>query len=282
MGLLENTIGLVARGEGRVTAQMIEACPTLQVIGRPGSGYDTVDIAAATKRKIPVVYAPVGGFAVAEGALALLMTLVKKIPLCDRIVKSGQWQQRYEHQTADMAEHTLGIIGLGKIGTHLAKLVQPFGMTILGNDPYVDSQHMQKLGIEMVELDELLKRADYVSVHSPLNEQTRGMINRARIATMKKGAILILTARGPVVESLDVLADALDEGQLAAVGLDVFPNEPPDASHRIFKQPSCVCAPHLVGVSELAMYRICKTMAQGMVAVFQGRRPECCVNPEVF
>src|SRR6266851_5727958 len=119
--MLDGAMGIVCRGEGKVTARIISACPTLRVIGRPGAGFDAVDIAVATARKIPVVYAPVGAFAVAEGALALLLALVKKIALCDSIVKSGQWRKRYDMTSGDMQGHTLGIIGLGRIGSYLAR-----------------------------------------------------------------------------------------------------------------------------------------------------------------
>ncbi len=282
MGLLEGTVGLVVRGEGKATAGMIEAAEDLAVIGRPGVGYDSVDLRAATARKIPLVYAPVGGFAVAEGALALLLTLVKKIPLCDEIVKRGEWQRRYEVKTGDMTEHTLGIIGLGRIGRHLARLATPFGMTILGSDPYVASDALGEEGIEVVALDALLERSDYISTHTPLTDETRGLINRDFIAKVKPGAILINTSRGDVVESLDILADALDAGRLNGLGLDVFPDEPPDSNHRIFRDPRCICAPHLVGMSEVAMDRIFRSMAEDMVAVLQGRRPDFCVNPEVL
>ena len=282
LGLLEETIGIVCRGEGKVTRLMIETAEQLAVIGRPGVGYDPVDIDAATQRRIPVVFAPIGGFAVAEGALAMLLALVKKLPWCDQVVKSGQWQRRYETKTGDITEHTLGIVGLGRIGTHFAKLVRPFEMTVLSYDPVVDQRHMADQGIEKVELDELMRRSDYVSIHVPLADQTRGLISRERIALMKEGAILINTSRGGVIESLDVLADALQIGQLSAVGLDVFPVEPPDVSHRLFKDSRCLCAPHLVGVSTLAMERLFQSMATDMVLVLQGRSPKFCVNPEVL
>jgi len=275
--MLERAIALVCRGEGKVTSRMIAACPTLRVIGRTGAGFDSVDIQAASASKIPVVYAPIGGFAVAEGALALLLALVKKVVTADSIVKNGQWNRRYELLTGDMTSHTLGIIGLGRIGSHLAKLASAFDMTVLGYDPLV-----QKSEVSLVSLDELLARSDFVSIHTPLSDQTRGFINADRIARMKGGAILINTARGAVIESLDVLADALESGQLGGVGLDVFPTEPPDPNHRIFKHPNVVCAPHLLGVSELAMDRIYNSMATDMVAVLQGRQPRFCVNPEVF
>ena len=280
--LLEGTVGLVARGtEGGITRKIMEACPSLRVIGRPGVGYDTVDVAFATRRKIPVVYAPIGGFAVAEAALALLMAIVKKIQLADSILKQGQWRRRYGLSTGDLTGHTLGIIGLGRIGGRLARLVQNFEMEVLGYDPFLTADAARGMGVELVPLDDLLRRSDFISVHVPLGEQTRGLINRERVARMKPGAIFINTARGGVVESLDVLADALESGHLGAVGLDVFPTEPPDTSHRLFKHPHFTGAPHLLGVSRLAMERIYRSMANDMVAVLQGRRPRYCVNPEV-
>ncbi len=277
MTMLEDTIGIVCRGEGGASRELIEAATSLKVIGRCGAGYDSVDVAAATDSGIPLVFAPVSGFAVAEGALALLLSLVKLLPMSDAAVKRGDWQWRYSHASGDMAEKTLGLIGVGRIGGHLAKLAQPFGMTVLAYDPYAQDSE-----IECVELDELLSRSDYISLHTPLNDETRGLVNADTLAKMKKGAILINTARGGVVESLDVLADALDSGQLAAVGLDVFPAEPPDTTHRIFRDERCLCAPHLVGSSELAMRRIYESMANDMIAVIEGRRPSFCVNPEVF
>lgn len=277
MTMLEDTIAIVCRGEGGASRKLIEAAASLKVIGRCGAGYDSVDVDCATERGIPLVIAPVGAFAVAEGALAMLLSLVKLLPMGDHAVRSGNWEWRYSHLSGDMAEKTLGLIGLGRIGSHFAKLVQPFGMTVLAFDPYASVA-----GIEQVELDELLARSDYISLHTPLNNETRGLINAERIAKMKPGAILINTSRGGVIERLDILADALDSGQLAAVGLDVFPTEPPDISHRIFDNPRCLCSPHLVGGSELAMYRIFESMAVDMTAVIKGERPRFCVNPEVF
>ena len=197
-------------------------------------------------------------------------------------MKGGQWRRRYEYHTGDLVGHTLGIVGMGRIGLRLAELARPFDLTVLGHDPYVDDHRLIELGIEPVKLGELLRRSDYVSLHVALSDETRGLINRERLAGMKRGAILINAARGGVVEGLDVVADALESGQLGGAGLDVFPEEPPDASHRIFKHPRCLCAPHMTGVSALAMERVFRSMATDMVAVVQGRRPEYCVNPEVF
>jgi D-3-phosphoglycerate dehydrogenase len=282
MGLLDRTVGIVCRGEGKVPKQIIDAAGDLRVIGRPGVGFDSVDVGAATARGIPLVYAPVGGFAVAEGALALLLALIKELPRSDQVVKSGNWVERYDFLPGDMTTHTLGIVGLGRIGAHLAKLVQGFDMTVLGYDPYMIQNDVEHLGVRMVELDDLLDKSDYVSTHLPLNDETRGIINADRVARIKKGAIYINTARGGIIESLDVLADGLESGQLSKVGLDVFPTEPPDVSHRIFRDPRCLCAPHSVGGSKLAMSRIFQSMANSMVSYLTGSQPEFCVNPETL
>ena len=282
LGLLEGSIGIVARGEAQMNRPLIEAATDLKVVGRSGVGYDNVDVEALNERGIPLIIAPVGGFAVAEAALALLLALIKQLSAMDQAVRSGDWLRRYTAQIGDMDEHTLGIVGLGRIGSHLAKLLQPFEMTLLGYDPYVDEETMGGLGVHKVNLDELLRRSDYVSLHMLLNDETRGMIGKAEIAQMKKGAVLLNLARGGIIDGLDLLADALDEGQLSFLGLDVFPNEPPDVSHRLFKDPRCIFSPHALGMSHLAMNRVCRSMANDMLAVLEGRKPRYCVNPEVL
>ena len=159
----------------------------------------------------------------------------------------------------------------------IVKIAKAFDVNVIAFDPYIETAEIMLVG-----LDELLGRSDFISLHTPLNDETRGMINAQRISQMKYGAILINTARGAIVENLDVLAEALDSGRLSAVGLDVFPVEPPDVSHRIFQSPRCLCSPHLVGTSELAMYRIYESMANDMLAVLKGRKPKYCVNPQVL
>ena len=280
---LGDVIGIVSRGmEIRISAEIIRAAPGLRVIGRPGAGYDTVDVDAATACGIPLVYAPVGGFAVAEGALAILLAIVKRLPQSDAIVREGRWNERFHFLTGDMTTRTLGIIGLGRIGARLARLVQPFEMEVLGYDPVVGQESVSEIGVTVVALDELLARSDYISVHVPLNDDTRGLIDAAAVARMKPGAVFINTARGGVVESYDVLADGLESGQLSAVGLDVFEEEPPDTSHRLFRDRRCLFSPHTVGTSEVAMARIYHSMATSMVKVLNGEAPEYCVNPEVL
>lgn len=280
---LDRTIGIVVRGEGRAPATVIEQAKDLKVIGRPGAGYNNVDIAAATARGIPVVYAPTeGSRAVAEGAMAMLLALVKKLSFWDRSVKSGDWGQRYEEQCLDMEGATLGIVGLGRIGSDLARLAKPWRMTVLGADPVVKSDDAAKLGVELVSVEELVARSDYISVHVPLTDETRGLVGGELLGHLKPGAILVNTARGAVVESLDVLLEALEDGRLGAVGLDTFAPEPPDIKHPIFKHPCCLTAPHAIGIAAGSWERICLAMAEDMAAVLCGRRPKNIVNPEVL
>lgn len=282
MEYLENTVGIVCRGEGVVTAGMIEAAPDLRVIGRPGAGYDTVDLEAADARKIPLVYAPIGGFAVAEGTVGLLLSLVKRFSITDRALRAGDWNVRYAVPTGDLVTRTLGIVGLGRIGSQVARLIKPFDMRVLGCDPFVDPKTVADLGVELVDFDTLLGESDYVTLHVPLEDGTRGLIDRAAIARMREGAFLLNLARGGVVESLDVLSEGLESGQLGGVALDVFPTEPPDFTHRIFQDERCLFTAHNVGTSKVALKRILDSMSTSMVNVLNGKAPEYCVNPEVL
>ena len=282
MGHLENTVGIVCRGEGVITARMVEAAPDLRVVGRPGAGYDSVDLEAIGARKIPLVYAPIGGFAVAEGTVGLLLSLVKRLSITDRALRGGDWSVRYAVPTGDLVTRTLGIVGLGRIGSQVARLIKPFDMRVLGCDPFVDADSGDNLGVELVDFDTLLAESDYVTLHVPLEDGTRGLIDRAATARMKEGAFLLNLARGGVVESLDVLSEALESGQLGGVALDVFPTEPPDFTHRIFQDERCIFTAHNVGTSKVALERILESMSNSMVNVLNGKPPEYCVNPEVF
>ena len=281
--LVGDAIGIAVRGGGGVDRRVIEAGQNLRVIGRSGVGVDNVDVEAATRHGIPVVYTPAAGAsAVAEGAMAYMLALCKQINYWDQQLKSGNWESREESRPADLYGAVLGIVGLGNIGQTLAKLARPFGMSILAHDPYVTPQRASELGVELVSLEHLLARADFISIHTPLTPETKGLINRQRLKLVKHGAYLINLARGGVVDSLDTLYEALKEGVLAGVGLDVFAPEPPDVSHPIFQLPNCLTSPHSMGMTEGAMTRIFQSMAEDMAAVLKGFRPRFVVNPEVF
>jgi phosphoglycerate dehydrogenase-like enzyme len=281
--IVENAVGLVLRGDGIGSARVIETAGDLKVIGRSGVGFDNVDIQAANARKIPIIITPgANSQAVAEAALTFMLALCKKMTHWDRQLKRGNWRSRFEQSSGDLEGATLGIIGFGRIGRKLAELIQTFGMTVLAYDPFVAEDEASVLGTDLVDIEELLKRSDFVCIHALLNEDTRGLINKARLDLMKPGSFLINLARGAIVESLDVLYDALTQGPLAGVGLDVFDPEPPDVNHPIFKLDNCLTSPHAICMSKQAMYRSFKMMAEDMAAVLEGRPPRFLANPEVL
>ncbi len=281
--LVENAVGIAVRGGGGVDRTVIEAARQLRVIGRSGVGLDNVDVEAATRLRIPVVYTPAAGAAaVAEGAMAYLLALCKQLNYWDRQLKSGNWGSREESRPGDLYGSVLGIVGLGNIGQTLAKLAAPFGMSLVGYDPYVAQERAAELGVELVGLDDLLARADFISIHAPLTPETKGLINRQRLKLIRPGTYLVNLARGGLIDSLDTLYEGLQEGVLAGVGLDVFAPEPPDVSHPIFAHPNCLTSPHSLGMTKSAMSRIFRQMAEDMAAVLQGARPRFTANPEVF
>lgn len=281
--ILDGAVGLVLRGDGIGSARVIESAADLKVIGRSGVGYDRVDIQSANARKIPVIITPgANSQAVAEAALTYMLALSKKMIHWDVQLKQGNWRSRFEQSPGDLEGATLGIIGFGRIGYRLAQLIDPFGMTVLAYDPYAQAGTAGELNVELVELDELLQRSDFVSIHALLNENTRGLINRTRLGLMKPGAYFINLARGALIESLDILYEALTDGPLAGAALDVFEPEPPDVSHPIFKLDNCLTSPHAICMSKRAMFNSFKMMAEDMSAVLQGRQPQFVANPEAL
>jgi len=283
LSLLEGMVGLVMRAEGRADARLIAAAAYLKVSGRSGAGYDNIDIDAATKHGIPVVYTPgANARAVAEAALTLMLALSKMLFFWDRQLKQGNWKSRDETQPGDLDGATLGIIGFGRIGQQLTELVGPMNMTVIAYDPYTPQEALQKLNAKPVELNTLLQQSDYISLNAALTDETRAMINRTSLKQVKPGAYLINTARGGLIENLDILHEALTDGRLAGVALDTFDPEPPDVSHPIFRHPGCIATPHALTMTPQAMGRIFESMATDMAAVFEGRKPSQIVNPEVL
>ena len=281
--ILGGAVGLILRGDGIGSKKVIETATALKVIGRSGVGYDNVDIQVANARKIPVIITPgANSQAVAEAALTFMLALCKKMIHWDAQLKLGNWRSRFEQSSGDLEGATLGIIGFGRIGCKLAELIRPFGMTVLAHDPFVTEETALALDVALVELDELLKRSDFVSIHALLNENTQGLINKTRLNLMKPGSFLINLARGGIIENLDILYEGLTDGHLAGVGLDVFDPEPPDVDHPIFKLDNCLTSPHAICMSRRAMYRSFKMMAEDMAAVLEGRKPRFVANPEAL
>ncbi len=286
LSLLPEAVGVVLRGGGHFSARLIAGSPNLKVIARSGVGYDNVDVLAASERGIPVVFTPgAGARGVAEAAMTWMLALCKDVVFWDQQFKSGHWNSRLEHQSGDLEGATLGIVGFGRIGQQLAKFARPFDMTILAHDPFVGAEVAEPLNVRMVELEELFRQSDFISVHCAPTDENRGLINRELLQHVKPGAFFINLARGTLVDSLDALHEALEDGRLAGVGLDVFSPEPPEPGlygHPLFGHRNCLTAPHSLAATRGAMSNIFKSMANDMAAVFRGERPRFVVNPEVF
>lgn len=280
----DDVIGLILRGTSGAPGDLIRRASGLRVIGRTGVGYDSVDVNAATECGVALITTPgANATTVAEASVAYLLALNKRIPYWDEQMKARNWAAREAFLACDIAGLTVGIVGFGNIGQELARLLGPFRVTLLAHDPYADTAAAHALGVELVELDALIARADTVCLHTALTEQTRGMIGHGRIAAMKPGSFLVNLARGGVVESLDAILAGIEDGPLAGAALDVFDPEPPDFDHPIFRHPSVLTAPHAMAMTRGAMDRMAEVMAEGMAAVLNGERPpRVVVNPEAL
>jgi D-3-phosphoglycerate dehydrogenase len=260
---------------------LLERARRLRAIARTGAGYDNVDVAAATRRRIPIVYAPgVGSRPVAEGAVALILAAAKRLRELGAVIQDESWASRYDVVGLDLEESCLGLIGLGAIGMRVARLCSGLGMRVIANDPAARARGAE--GVELVTLRELVARADVISLHCALTGETRGLVDRALLAQVKRGAVLVNVARGEVVESEDVLADALEDGTLSAVALDVFPTEPPAPSHRLYADPRVICTPHAVGLTDRWNRDVFASLADGVTSVLAGKLPANLLNPEAL
>ena len=252
--------GLLIRSTTRVTAALLEAAPRLRVIGRAGVGVDNVDLAAATRRGVLVVNTPGGSsVAVAELALGLLLALVRQIVTASGSLKAGRWEKK-RFQGRELAGKTLGVVGIGNVGSALVTRAQALGMRVVAFDPFIAPEAAARLGARLVELDALWREADVVSLHVPLTEQTRNLVDRGVLARMRKGALLLNCARGGLVDEL-ALAEALGSGRLGGAAFDVFAEEPPPPDHPLLKLDNFVCTPHLGASTEEAQSAVAIAVA---------------------
>ncbi|HVP38969.1 MAG TPA: hydroxyacid dehydrogenase [Candidatus Saccharimonadales bacterium] len=272
--------GWIVRSATKATAELIEAAPKLRAIGRAGAGVDNVDVAAATRRGVLVMNVPGGStLAVAELTFALLLALVRHVSRAHASLREGRWEKSAFLGT-QLSGKTLGLVGVGRIGRAVAARAQAFGMQVLGCDPKLAGSPPPP-GVEWVELDALLTRADVVSLHVPLSPQTRGLIGAAQFARMKPGALLVDCARGGVVDEA-ALAEALRSGRLAGAALDVFETEPPPAGHPLLGLPNVVATPHLGASTVEAQEGVGVTIAAQLADALLGRGVRDAVNPEAW
>jgi D-3-phosphoglycerate dehydrogenase len=240
---LNDADALVVRSATRVTSTLIDAAPKLRAIARAGTGVDNVDVPAASARGIVVMNAPgANSVSVAELAMALLLALARHIPGADQAMKHGKWEKK-KFLGEEVRGKVLGLVGLGRIGQEVARRASAFGMTIIAHDPFVSEQTAAQLDVELVTLDDLFSRADYVSLHMPSTDRTRRLVNAERLAKAKKGIRIVNTARGDLVDEA-ALADAIESGHVAGAALDVFEKEP-TVDHRLQMLPQVVATPHI-------------------------------------
>jgi D-3-phosphoglycerate dehydrogenase / 2-oxoglutarate reductase len=274
---LPSADALLVRSETRVTADLLDRAKRLRVIGRAGAGVDTIDVDAATERGIVVVNAPGGNaIAAAEHALALMFALARRVAAADASMKSGKWQ-RGAYVGTELTGKTLGLVGLGRVGMEVARRAHGLDMRVLVYDPYVPDEHVRHLGLEPVELESLLDSADIVSLHVPLTEATRGMLDGARLTRMRKGAFLVNCARGGLVDEPSLIA-ALDSGHIAGAGIDVYEREPVAADDPLPRHPKVVATPHLGASTVEAQTQVATQVANEVLAVLEGRPAQFAVN----
>ncbi|GDY14918.1 D-3-phosphoglycerate dehydrogenase [Planctomycetota bacterium] len=273
--------GLVVRSATQVTAKVIAAGqPKLKIVGRAGVGVDNVDVPAATAAGVIVMNAPLGNIiSAAEHTLGMLFAVARLIPQAHAKLTKGEWDKK-SFVGVELDGKILGIVGLGKIGKHVAQVMQAAGMSVIAYDPFLSPEVAKELRIEGVTLDDLLARADFVTLHTPLTEQTRNLINAQRLALMKKSARIVNVARGGIIDET-ALADALKKGVIAGAALDVFETEPLPAGGPLYGLPNCILTPHLGASTEEAQVKVSGDIAQQFNAYFTYGRIINAVNVQL-
>ena len=276
IGIMGDYEALIVRSETKVTDQVIRAGKRLQVIARAGIGVDNIDVNAATGAGIAVVNAPTGNtIAAVEHTLALILALARNVPQAHQSLKQGHWD-RSSFMGVEVRNKTLGVIGLGRVGSEVVRRAQSFGMHIAGYDPYVSPDYARIIGIDLMPLDELLAASDFVTIHTPLTESTHKMMGAPQLAMMKPGARLVNVARGELIDE-EALLEALDQGKLAGAALDVFSQEPPGDS-RLVGHPSVIVTPHLGASTREAQREVATEVAEQVLAVLRGEPARNAVN----
>lgn len=273
--ILDGYDALVVRSSTQVTADVLRAGKSLKVVGRAGIGVDNVDVAAATEQGILVVNAPTANLMSAtEHTFALLLSLARRVPEADASMKAGGWDRKLTG--VELQGKTLGVIGFGRIGQRVADRARGFEMKIVAFDPFLDAAAARRLQVDLLPLDELLAVSDVVTLHVPLTDQTRNLLNRESLAKMKKGALVVNCARGGVIDEVALL-EALESGHLGGAALDVFAEEPPK-DLRLVKHRKVVATPHLGAQTREAQERISKETAEMVLAALSGSLAVAAVN----
>ncbi|MDI9616096.1 MAG: phosphoglycerate dehydrogenase [Methanothrix sp.] len=267
---------LVIRSGTKVTADVINAADRLKVIARAGVGVDNVDVDAATKKGIIVVNAPGGNtISAAEHTIAMMLALARNIPQAHASVKRGEWNRK-KYTGVEVFNKTLGIIGLGRIGTEVAKRMKAFGMRILAYDPFITESKAAELGIKLASLEEIYRESDFITVHTPLTPETRNMIDEPQIKMMKPTVRLINCARGGIINEA-ALARAVAENRIAGAAVDVYTKEPP-VGNPLIEQERIITTPHLGASTAEAQINVALAVADQIIAISRGQLPTTAIN----
>jgi D-3-phosphoglycerate dehydrogenase len=274
--------GILFRLKPSCTERLMAACPALRVVGRHGAGLDTIDMPAASRLGIAVVHAPGSNSqSVAEHAMLLILSCAKQAYRVDRLTRAGNWGAIRAEEMFELKGKTLGILGVGNIGRITARLAAAFGMRVVGFDPYVADDELRRRGAEPVKsLEALLPQVDVLTCHAPLTPETRGMINARTLGLMKRGAVFVNTARGPIQDER-ALFEALARGHLGAAGLDVFEDEPSSVDNPLFNLENVTVSSHVAGVTAEANRTMATQVAAEMLRVLRGEMPHVLANRDL-
>ncbi len=269
--------GLVIRSGTKVTKKIIDAAKKLKIIGRAGVGVDNVDLPGATAKGIIVVNSPEGNtIAAAEQTVALMLAMVRNIPEAYNSLKGGKWE-RSKFTGTEVYGKVLGVVGLGKIGAHVAKIALGLNMRVIATDPFVTEERASEIGVELKSFDDVIKEADIITIHVPKTKDTENLINSETIKKMKDGVRIVNAARGGIVNEAD-LAQALKSGKVRAAAVDVYSKEPPEPSNPILSAPNCVIAPHLGAATEEAQINVAIDVIEQIIDVLKGGNARTAVN----
>ena len=268
---------LMVRSASKVTKEVIERAKKLKIIGRAGVGVDNIDIPAATAKGIVVINSPGGNtIAATEHTMAMMLAMSRNIPIANETMQKGEWNRK-KYVGVELRGKTLGVIGMGRIGSGVAKRAMAFEMNVIAYDPYINEERAKALGVKVATFDEVIKTADFITVHMPLTPDTKGMIGMAQMKQMKKNVRLINCARGGIIVEED-LAEAVKQGIVAGAAIDVYTSEPVTKDHPLVGVPGIVLTPHLGASTAEAQVRVSTDVAEGIMACLPGQPVSTAVH----
>lgn len=275
--IVRDVDAIIVRSATKITSKIIESAKKLQVIARAGVGVDNIDVDFATKRGVIVVNSPEGNtIAAAEHTLAMMLALSRKIPQADPSLRKGEWN-RSAFTGVEVYGKVLGVLGLGKIGSRVAQYGAALGMRVIGSDPFVTPEYAKKIGVELRPYEEIIKEADYITLHIPKTKETHRMFNRELLGKLKKGVRIINCARGGIIDE-DALVEAIKSGHVAGAAIDVFEEEPPRKDHPLFQLPQVVVTPHLGAATVEAQVNVAIDVISQVIDVLSGGSARAAVN----